>query len=211
MKNIFSLILVLFTAACAHHNHTHDKHQFVASETNKLTHSKAPILRLADELAHELTEQSSLFAEDVPVVVMAPVMAKNFNETTNFSAALQQSLMTALKMRNYQVTDVNVTDNLRVTPKGEFMLARDWQVLPHNLSVEHVIVTTVDLNKSGVVLNSRVVDLNDNSVLSAAEATMPVTEFSSYIALSNKVVVRDGVIYRYPQQGHENVRQLGVK
>ena len=201
----------MFTTACAHHNHTHDKHQFVSAEHSQLIQSKASILRLADELAHELTNQSVLFAEDVPVVVMTPVMADNFNQTVNFSTVLQQSLMTALKMRGYQVTDVNVTDALKVTSKGEFMLARDWQMLPHNLSVEHVIVSTVDLNQNGVVLNSRVVDVNDNSVLSAAEATMPVSAFSSYLALSDKVVVRDGVIYRYAEQGQENVRQRGVK
>ncbi len=210
MKNILSLILVLLTAACAH-NHTHDARQFVPSEHSRLTRSETSILRLADELALELTGQSTLFAENVPVVVMAPVMANNFSQTANFSASLQQSLMSALKRRNYQVTDVNVTDNLKVTPEGEFMLARDWRVLPQNLAVEHVIVTTVDLSQSGVVLNSRVVDLNDNSVLSAAVATMPVTEFSSYLALSDKVAVRDGIIYRYPRQGQENVRQLGVK
>ncbi len=174
-------------------------------------HSKSSVLRLADELAHELTQQNEMFGPDVPTVVLTPVMVSDFSKTSNFSDALQQSLMTALKMRGFQVTDVNVTDALKVSSDGEFMLARDWQLLPHNLAVEHVVVTTIDLNRTGVVLNSRVVDVNNNNVLSAAEATMPASDFSQYIAASDKVVVRDGVIFRYSKTGQESVRQLGVQ
>ncbi|MBM7073065.1 hypothetical protein JQC92_13670 [Shewanella sp. 202IG2-18] len=211
MKNLLILALIALSSACAHYKHTHEQHQFVPSERSMLTESKSSVLRLADELAHELTVQSLLFAEDVPVVVMTPVMANDFTRTVNFSAVLQQSLMTSLKMRGYQVTDVNATDALKVTANGEFMLARDWQLLPHNLSVEHAVVSTVELNKNGIVLNSRVINLNDNSVLSAAEASLPVSEFSQYVMPSEKVVVRDGVVFRYSKTGQENVRQLGVK
>ncbi|MBE8167825.1 MAG: hypothetical protein HAW66_05630 [Shewanella sp.] len=209
MRRLALLLLIGTMGGCAV-NKGHE-YQFVES-TQSVKHKSAVVIhQLTQEIAMSLAEQSVLFAIDTPVVIATPVLSSDLSSTTSLSSQLQQGLIAGFKMQGYQVIDVNVAEALRVTSTGDFILSRDWKQLPQNQNVEHIVVSSIDMDTRGIIVNSRIVNLTDNHVLSAIQSHVPAKMITEYLALSEKVVVRDGNIYRYPQKGHEQVQQVGVK
>ncbi|MCL1076598.1 hypothetical protein D5R81_00165 [Parashewanella spongiae] len=209
MRRLALLLLIGAMCGCAA-NKGRD-YQFVESMQNSKHKPVVVIHKLTQEIATNLIEQSDLFAIDTPVVIATPVLSNDFTSTTSLSSQLQQGLIAGFKMHGYQVIDVNVAEALRVTSTGDFILSRDWKLLPQDQNVEHIVVSSIDMDTRGIIINSRIVNLTDNHVLSAVQSRTPAKMLAEYLALSEKVVVRDGNIYRYPQRGHENVQQVGVK
>jgi hypothetical protein len=57
-------------------------------------------------------------------------------------------------------------------------------------------------------VNARVVDVSNNRVVSAAQSFASNVTLSGYLVPSNKIISRDGVLYRHETEGKES---LGVR
>ncbi|MGB0893964.1 MAG: FlgO family outer membrane protein [Parashewanella sp.] len=206
MKNNLIILLAIWLAGCAHIPDA----RYVTQPQIQEKRSKVAIHQLANEIAFSLSQDSVLIASDGGLLVTAPVFVEDFNQTSFFSSVLQQSLMSALTKIGVQVLDINVADAVRVTKKGALILTRDWQRIPSNLSVGQVLVSTISLNKSGMLINSRIVNTSNNEVVVAVQSQVSANELNDYLAPAEKIVVKDGVIFRNSQQAQGRVKQIGM-
>lgn len=166
---------------------------------------------LSQRIVNSLVRNNDVLRSDQPLLVTTPVVLDSLFESNKFGLQLQQGMMTALHEHKFNLVDVNVADNMRVAPNGEFMLSRDWQQLPADVAVEHVLVSTMSMNKTGVVLNARIVNIVNNRVVSATQASVLQKELPEYIVLSPKVIAKDGLLYRNENYGDSHVRIIGDK
>lgn len=65
--------------------------------------------------------------------------------------------------------------------------------------------------KGEMLFNSRIVNVNNNRVLSAAGVRVQEQELPGYLAPSNKVVSKEGLLYRYESRGEDKGRIVGDK
>lgn len=206
MRKALVFTAALLLSACA--NSGEGRSTDNLSQGNQLPSTSA-INHLSDQIVNELVEYNDELGSDQPLLVATPVLLESFNETNGVGLQLQQGLIAALHGRKFNLVDINVGDNIRVTPQGDFLLTRDWQQLPAGLAVEHVLVSTMSINTRGLVINSRIVNITNNRVVSASQGTFNLNELPGYLKASEKITSRDGLLYRDPVGGSQQVQVIG--
>ena len=88
------------------------------------------------------------------------------------SYQLAEELTNQLHRTGFNVIDFKVTDSVRVTPKGDFMLSRDYIELDNNIDAQYVLVGSYDINSDGIVVYSRVVDIESKAVLATSSVLL---------------------------------------
>lgn len=167
------------------------------------------INHLAQRIVTELVKQNDVLRSDQPIVVTTPVLVGDMNNTNAMAQQLQQGLMTSLHSFQFNVVDLNLGDGLRVTTSGDFILTRDWQKLSNNLPVEHLVVSTMSPTTNGMAINTRIVNISNNRVVSASQTYVTQKEMANYMQASEQVVSQNGILYRQSSSGMNEVRVLG--
>lgn len=71
------------------------------------------------------------------------------------------------------VTDFKTTDYIRVTPTGDFTFSRDFLELTQQYPISVVLGGTIVRHQGGVLVNARMVNVNDKKVLATAQTFIP--------------------------------------
>ncbi|WP_428614045.1 FlgO family outer membrane protein [Shewanella sp.] len=205
MRNALIISSLMLLAACA----ANESDTPSLQSGNSLPASSA-VIHLTQQLANELVRQNDQLTPKQPLLVATPVLLDNLKTTNALGLQIQQGLIAAMHDHQFNLVDINVGENLRVTEQGELILTRDWRQLPTDLPVEHVLASTMSLNPNGVVINSRIVNVTNNRVVSVAGASVGQSELADYLSLSEKVTSQGGVLFRYSAEGQADVQIKGV-
>jgi TolB-like protein len=174
-----------------------------------MTLPQSNINYLTQSIVDDLTIQNKSLRPDQPLVVSTPVMVGDLVQSNALASQLQQGMMAAFHKRAFNVIDVNVADALRVTPEGDFILSRNWELLPSDVPVEHVVVSSMSRSVDGMAVNSRIVNVLDNRVISATQVFIKTSQLPGYLQPSERVVSREGLLYRHTGVGNDEVTVLG--
>ena len=165
----------------------------------------------AEKLVNELVVQNDGLRSDQPLLVATPVMSTNFEHSNELSLQLQQGLQAAFHAHEFNLIDLNVSNSLRASEQGEFMLSRNWELLPTDLPVTHVLVSTLSLTNEGVLFNGRVVNVTNNRIVSAVQSYVTASSLSGYLQPSERIETRNGLLYRHENVGDTRYTVLGDK
>lgn len=116
------------------------------------------------------------------LVVATPVFLNGLEKTDPLGLVLQDSLMTGLQQRQFTVIDANMGAKLRITKQGDFMLTRDWQQLSSSLMVDHALVSTMSVTSEGLILNTRLLNIDNKRLVSSAQAFFNYDELTGFMA-----------------------------
>ncbi|MCL1139663.1 FlgO family outer membrane protein [Shewanella pneumatophori] len=181
-------------------------------ETQNLTMlNSAAINQISQQMVNSLALQNDSLRPDQPVIVTTPVLISDLESTNSFGLQFQQGLIAAMHQKQFNLVDINVADALKITADGDFILTRDWQQLPADIAVEHVVVSTMSLSNAGMALNSRIVNVTNNRVVSAAQGFVNANDLNDYIQPSEKVVSAHGLLYRNAHAAEQAVRVIGER
>ena len=206
-KTIILLPLLLLFGCATTANETPEQ-QLLASG-NGLPHLSA-INHLSQQMVNELVRQNDSLKATQPLLVATPVMLNDLASTNELGLQYQQGLIAALHDHQFNLVDMNVAETLRVTTEGDFILTRDWQQLPADIDVRHVLVSTMSPSKAGVAIYSRIVDVSNNRVVSVSQSFVPVSAMADMLNHSEKVVSENGLLYRSESQGQRAVTVGGA-
>lgn len=207
MYKLITLLPVLFALGCASTNNQVEPQMM---NGHGLPHTEA-VNHLSQQMANELIRQNDSLRPDQPLLVATPVLLSDMKTTNALGLQFQQGLIASLHDHQFNLVDINVSDALKVTPDGEFILTRDWQQLPTDISVENVVVSTMSFSTQGVAINSRIVNVTNNRVVSAAQGFVNASAMPDYVRPSEKVVSENGLLYRDAQAGQYRVKIVGDK
>ncbi|WP_076540168.1 FlgO family outer membrane protein [Shewanella sp. UCD-KL21] len=170
---------------------------------------KAGVNRLAEKIVNELVLQNDSLRADQPLLITTPVMVDDYGQTNLLGQQLQQGMLTAFHANEFNLVDMNVASSLRATAEGEFILSRDWKQLATDLAVSHVVVATMGTTSEGVVVNARIVNTSNNRVVSAVQTFVKTHSLPGYLTPANKVISKDGILYRNEHGAMASVTILG--
>jgi len=205
MRTVLLLSSLLLLSACAQ-SESSDMEPLASG--NQLPQRSA-INHMSQQIVNELVRQNDELKSNQPLLVATPVLLDDLKRTNALGLQLQQGFISALHDNQFSLVDINVGDNIRVTPEGDFLLTRDWKQLPPDIAVQHVLVSTMSLNTLGVVVNSRIVNVTNNRVVSASQGSFSVKDLPGYLKYSEKVVSQDGLLYRDSSVGVQEVQVKG--
>ena len=205
MRKVLLTSVMLMLGACS----TTDDRDSQALVSGNHLPSTSAVIHLTQQLANELVRQNDQLTPKQPLLVATPVLIETLMVTNSLGLQIQQGLIAALHDHQFNLIDLNVGDNVRVTDKGDFLLTRDWRQLPADLPVEHVLVTTMSSSVDAVLINSRIVNVTNNRVVSVASASVGVSDLPGYLSMSDAVVSQDGLLFRNQSAGQGKIKVVG--
>lgn len=107
---------------------------------------------------------------------------------------LSEAIMYDLHKFGVAVLDYKVTDYIRVTASGDFALSRDFNELGNTQPIRYVVTGTMTAHKQGVLVNARLIRIDNKQVISAARTFMPQQVVSALLSNSggDKLQLKQG-------------------
>jgi len=147
--------------------------------------------RYSAELAEQLVKNASIRLNSAKVGITNLVgVTGQYDQSSPLSMVLSEQLVQELHSRELSVLDFKATDFIRVTPKGDFALTRDYLELDEIMPITHVLVGTLSHHRDGVMVNARLVNINTKEVASVAQVFIPAHVVQQLSEDHGKPVIR---------------------
>lgn len=105
---------------------------------------------------------------------------------------LEEGLMTASIAQGLKVIEFKTRANLTIKSDQDLMLSRDVSKLRGSANIKYFLTGTLTEQENGVVVNARIINIENNQVLAAATDYVPIDTLWS----SSKVKLQQNSIYR---------------
>ncbi|MAD75103.1 MAG: hypothetical protein CML20_09990 [Rheinheimera sp.] len=135
-------------------------------------------------LQHNLDSDSQLGVTDFSYVDSA------HDQGTVFSNHLSEAMIYDLHKFGVPVLDYKVTDYIRVTESGDFVLSRNFEELSDEVAIRYVVTGTLTTHQQGVLVNARLVQIDNKRVVSAARTFIPRHIVQAVISRQGEQVMR---------------------
>ncbi|MBU2113667.1 MAG: hypothetical protein KKE94_07820 [Gammaproteobacteria bacterium] len=198
MKHIMPIAATIVLSACATLPHSHVNVASQRSLTNDSVAYKLPEQQTATValsqvtaneyarvLVHELMAQHNAVSEGGMVgVTDFAFVDSGLDQGSVLSNHLSEAIMYDLHKFGVAVLDFKVTDYIRVTPGGDFALSRDFTELSAELPIRFVVTGTMTSHELGILINARLIRIDNKQVISAARTFMPKQVANAIISRS---------------------------
>lgn len=125
---------------------------------------------LADQL---VVNDLSFIPNNDPIAVTSFVNLDDLATTNWLGQMLSESFIHELTIRKIPVIDYKTTGAISVTANGDFIFTRDWKKLRGQLPVSRVLSATMSRNSEGVIVNIRIINMENGFVESTAQGIIP--------------------------------------
>ena len=193
--SIFVSFTALFLGACTVLPAKQEVSQTEVSDEEKAAaeeiYTQPYSARYSAELAEQLVENASIRLNSAKVGITNLVgVTGQYDKSSPLSMVLSEQLVQELHSRELSVLDFKATDFIRVTPKGDFALTRDYLELDEIMPITHVLVGTLSHHRDGVMANARLVNINTKEVASVAQVFIPAHVVQQLSEDHGKPVIR---------------------
>ncbi|SFC26021.1 FlgO family outer membrane protein [Pseudoalteromonas denitrificans] len=142
------------------------------------------------KISGELLENLKYVSDETPLAVSSFVMLDGeLMDSDIVGRQISESFIHEIYKAGIPVIDFKVTDYMRVTPDGDFILSRDFLELKDNLPIQYVLVGTLVRHRSGHIVNVRIVGIRSKAVVASAQGFIPEYITAGLIGEN----IRDGV------------------
>ncbi|SNY55857.1 hypothetical protein SAMN06297280_2999 [Arsukibacterium tuosuense] len=153
-----------------------------------------PLLTVNDyvrNLVHELMAlQQSLDSDSQIGVTDFSYVDSALDQGSVFSNHLSEAMIYDLHKFGVPVLDYKVTDYIRVTETGDFVLSRNYEELSDEVAIRYVVTGTLTTHQQGVLVNARLVQIDNKRVVSAARTFVPRHIVQAVISRQGEQVMR---------------------
>ncbi|MBJ6726781.1 FlgO family outer membrane protein [Geomesophilobacter sediminis] len=137
-------------------------------------HFNSQVINLAEQLEKNLDKK--LLGNTYIVTSFANL--DKLSETTPFGRLVAENLVHELQVRSWKLFDIRLTKDLIVNDSGEFSLSRDLKKIRESYKVSGIVVGTYSVNRTSIILNARVINLDSGLVVSAGQIHLPMNAFA---------------------------------
>lgn len=137
-----------------------------------ITHK--PLNDYADQLAMTLMSGSAQMTTDQLIGIASFVrFNRSLRQTTILGNQLSEYLIAELQHYGLGIVDFKLANTLDVTPNGDLMLSREGMRLAKRMEMDHVLTGTLVEQPRGVMVNARIIELNQQRVVASASIFVP--------------------------------------
>ncbi|WP_372761900.1 FlgO family outer membrane protein [Pseudoalteromonas sp.] len=113
-------------------------------------------------------------------------------QAAGLSQQLQESLLTQFTQLGYHTVEYRLTNSLTLNRHADSALSRELAELRERQNIDLIITGTVTRQQHAYIVNARLVNINNNQVLSAGSTEIPINVMWG----SEKVQQRESHLYR---------------
>ena len=200
MKTLLLSFLVLFITACA-------SAPPVVVRAKPAPLSEQPLdfytKNLADNLFAQIPAEETI-TQTLPRIAVASFVPLNKLSLVDADDAekqlanqLSESMLAHARVRGFKVYDYRLRQQLQLADDHEQILSRQLADIGPNSEADTMLVGTYTNMEDGVMLNARLIQLQNKQVLAAASGYVPANVFWS----RQQVSKRGDKLYRHPTTG----------
>ena len=165
--------------------------QKVRYDDNGKSAIPAPINSYSTQLAQQLVANSQIDLSQTHVGVTDFVGVESpYQQASILAQAMSEQLRGELASREVPIIDYKTTDFIRVTPKGDFALTRDYLEVDEIMPITHVVVGTYSYYRDGILANARLVDINSRHVVSTGSIYIPRVDAARLNSSEGQPIIR---------------------
>lgn len=129
------------------------------------------IVSLADQLVRNVSKNNA----NASFLISSFTNINNLAETTPLGRLMAENLMHELQIRAWRVYEPRLMQNFVINRNGEFTLSRDVRHLREQYGVTNVVAGTIAYSNDQLIINARVIDVNNGMVVSTGQIQMPAS------------------------------------
>uniref|UniRef100_A0A486XWE7 FlgO domain-containing protein n=1 Tax=Rheinheimera sp. BAL341 TaxID=1708203 RepID=A0A486XWE7_9GAMM len=157
-----------------------------------------PLHQYAGDIVMQMLQYAPGIRRGAKVAVGTYVSASNLSEAFEqdmvpaIGLQLQESLMTLLTQSGFSVVELRLADGISLAAEGEFLLTRQAMPAKGSVRADYLLSGTVIAQQHAFIVNSRLVDAQQNQIVAAATTEIPRNVMWS----RDSVQLRNGKLYR---------------
>ncbi len=125
-------------------------------------------------IVHELMAQHHALDDNAMVAVTDLAWVDSaLDQGSLFGHHFSEAMIYDLHRFGVPVLDYKATDYIRVTADGDFVLSRNFEELKAELPIKYVVTGTMTNHQQGLLINARLVQIDNKRVISAARTFVP--------------------------------------
>jgi len=194
MRLLLSLSLLALTACTL----TEEPKAKVHTTASKVKMAPYTVDEYVGNLTTGLSQIHGAFKSNARIAVTSFYMADALNtelasaQATGLSQQVQESLLTQFTQLGYTTIEYRLENNLTLNKNADSILSRDVSSLRQRQNIDFVITGTLTRQQHAYIVNARLVNLQDQRIVSAASTEIPI----NVMWADEKVQQRGGMIYR---------------
>ncbi len=149
-----------------------------------------------ESLTKQLVESNTTLSAISPIAITSFVDLQQMDQTNWLGNSVTEGFIFQLQRRGFKVIDYKTTGNIRVTNQGDFAFSRDWKELVQDQEVDYVLTGTMLRQDGGVLINARVIGMQNRMVVASAQGFLPADRIGRDLDSLNSVRMQDGVLIR---------------
>lgn len=123
------------------------------------------------DLANQLASNNQLFFGDSGSISLTSfVNLDDLNTTSKFGRIIEESLLSELFIRQFNIVDFRGQGVISINRHGEFFITRDPKKLKGEITNSYVLIGTYSHINDYVMINTRIVDNQTGNIVSSARA-----------------------------------------
>lgn len=202
MKTWIILLLSLVNISCGYNPVYNGKEPYPVSPFLLQENPRHTLDYFIEGLAKELLNTNNYLTSETPLAVVSFVDVEKMDETNWLGNTITEGMIYQMQRQGFTVIDYKNTGAIRVTPKGDFTLSRDWNDLVKEQEIDYVLTGTMLRQGGGLLINARVLGMKSRIVVASAQGFLPADRIGRDVDSLHKVRMYDGKIYRDEKTAH---------
>ncbi|MDD2734401.1 MAG: FlgO family outer membrane protein [Desulfuromonadaceae bacterium] len=160
----------------------------------------AQMIFMADQIERNADRKSL----DNTFIVTSFSNLNKLSETNAFGRLVAENMIHELQVRKWRVFEVRLTKDVVINEAGEFTLSRDIQKIRESYKVGGIVTGTYSVSGNHIIVNARVVDINNGLVASSGQIHMPVNWFTDSLLFNTDSLKSMKIVGDTPLNCKEN-------
>ena len=170
MKNKLLSILMLMFIVSSVNAENNKWHSIPTGEYVDGINSAGKFNRIISTIANQLTKNRNfLNISQNKIAITSFVSLNNLDETSVIGRMISENLIHEMQVRGYSIIDFKTMDNIKIEKDGDYIFTREIEKLRKEYFVNFVLSGTLTEYKDGIMVNARIINMKDHSVVSTAQ------------------------------------------
>ena len=134
---------------------------------------KTPLVKAVEGMARQLFQTRRYVTSQTPIAVTSFVDLAALEQTSVLGNQMSESFVHQLQANGLRVVEFKAPGYIKVTPKGDFALSRDYKTLKEQVPIDYILTGTYSKQSQGLLVNVKLFAAQSRIVVATAQGLVP--------------------------------------